>query len=183
MLSPLVALRVSAWLQDRKELHNRRRWIFRTILVTRGATLSPDHVQALNSIAIDFRGRGTVIEAWKALLHHLGTPVSLEGWAYKKEELLRDLLLCMSKDLRYDFKPSDLLLTPPYVPVGHSSAFWEQEQIRKRFREVLDGTRAIPMLPIMPSQQPIGPPQQSQLPEDQPRRVTDGQGERGPGQS
>jgi hypothetical protein len=77
MVSPLIAVQVSEFLNKRKESRGRRVGIFKTLMGTRASRLSADHVQALNTIDIEFHGKDKrsrqVLEAWKAYLNHLNT--------------------------------------------------------------------------------------------------------------
>src|SRR5439155_23554849 len=56
VLAPLVALRVSVWLDRRKEKRQRQFLIFQTLMATRASGLAPEHVQALNMIDVEFYG-------------------------------------------------------------------------------------------------------------------------------
>ena len=50
LAGPILAVWASEWRQERKALHERKEWVFRTLWSTRSAKLRPEHVQALNHI-------------------------------------------------------------------------------------------------------------------------------------
>ena len=49
-LAPVVAVQVQKWLEVFREQRARKLWIFKTLMATRAATVSQEHVQALNMI-------------------------------------------------------------------------------------------------------------------------------------
>lgn len=73
LASPLVALQVSTFLARRQTAADRRRDVFRTLMATRAMRFSPQHVEALNAIDIEFAPAKfkAVRTAWKVYLDHL----------------------------------------------------------------------------------------------------------------
>lgn len=53
-LGPVVAVRLTRFLDDRKEVRERKLWIFKTLMATRAYTLAQTHVEALNRIDLEF---------------------------------------------------------------------------------------------------------------------------------
>jgi hypothetical protein len=76
LLGPIIAVRLTRHLDNRKEIRERKLWIFKTLMATRASTLSPHHVEALNRIDLEFSPKNKkekpVLEAWKAYLDLLG---------------------------------------------------------------------------------------------------------------
>src|SRR5271165_5569531 len=72
-LSPLVAVLLQKWFEKVGSTHQQRLWIFRTLMSLRSAPLEPSHVQALNMITLDFRGKryAQVRRHWEIYLKHL----------------------------------------------------------------------------------------------------------------
>ena len=72
LLSPLIAVQVTRYLDNKKEARERQLWIFKTLMATRASSLSPHHVEALNRIDLEFKAQTKkdkdVIEAWKVYL-------------------------------------------------------------------------------------------------------------------
>jgi|SRR5690349_21313932 hypothetical protein len=54
LLAPLFAIQVERILEALKERRRRKLTVFHTLMATRGARLSPAHVEALNRIDIEF---------------------------------------------------------------------------------------------------------------------------------
>ena len=77
LLAPVFAVQVQKYLEILREKRNRRMWIFHSLMATRAAKVSAQHVQALNMIDIEFYGQKRfgirlqsksekrIIDAWK----------------------------------------------------------------------------------------------------------------------
>jgi uncharacterized protein DUF6680 len=155
LLAPLVALRVSMWLDRRKEKAQRKFRIFQTLMATRASGLAPEHVQALNMIDVEFYGTSSgtraVVDAWKVYLDFLNTPAApSEAWGARREELLVDILQKMARHLGYYFDKTDIKRTS-YFPQGYGTAEWEQQQIRQLMLALLKGERSLPVSGAPPS--------------------------------
>ena len=57
LLSPVIAVQVTEYLNRRRQSRDEQLRIFRTLMATRASTLEVSHVQALNSIDVIFNGR------------------------------------------------------------------------------------------------------------------------------
>lgn len=161
LLAPLVAIRVSVWLERRKEKRQRQFIIFQTLMATRASTLAPNHVQGLNMIDVEFYGTDrssrAVVEAWKVYLDFLNTPTEPSpAWGARQKELLVDLLQKMASHLGYHFDKTDIKNTS-YFPQGYGTAEWEQQQIRQLMLSLLKGERALPVAPPPSEGQAGGP--------------------------
>ena len=75
LCGPVLAVQAQKWIEVAREKRNRRLNVFKRLMATRGALLSPAHVEALNMIDLEFAGRGrkneTVKTRWKEYLDHL----------------------------------------------------------------------------------------------------------------
>ncbi len=148
-LGPIVAVRITRYLDNKKEIRERKLNIFKTLMATRQYTMSWDHVMTLNKIDLEFDNRNNkekeVIEAWKEYLDLLGDKqLSRDQWATKRTELLVELLHKMAKVLNYEFDKTHIK-NSSYSPVGHGRIEDEQQAMRKGLIEVLEGKRDIPM--------------------------------------
>ena len=89
-LSPLIAVQVTRYLDDRNEERGRRLQVFKTLMATRAYRASPAHVEALNRIDLEFssgkRSDKVVLECWQQYLDHLGSK-TLEGQAWVDKRL------------------------------------------------------------------------------------------------
>lgn len=153
LLSPLIAVQVSVYLQHRKEKREQRFQVFRTLMATRAANLNPAHVEALNMIDVAYYGADrkskAVVEACKVYIEHHNRPLSQEGWGMRREELLVDLLQKMANCLGYDFDKVSIQRTS-YFPRGFGDTDWENQQIRKLALAVLKGERWLPVYATSP---------------------------------
>ncbi len=74
LLGPIIALELQKQLEKRREERNRKLWVFKTLMAYRNTPLSPNFVQCLNLIDIEFNGDNSpekaVRTAWKVLLDH-----------------------------------------------------------------------------------------------------------------
>ena len=149
LLAPIVAVQVSQLLERRREGRQRRLAVFRTLMTTRRSRLAPDHIQALNMIDVEFSGTDkksrAVVDAWKAYLDHLNdSSMSMEVWTARGDDLFVDLVYNVATAVGYDFDKTHLRRAS-YYPRGYGEAEWDQQIIRRGFREVLEGKRWIPI--------------------------------------
>lgn len=148
-LSPLIAVQVTRYLDDNNEARGRKLLVFKTLMATRAYTLSPSHVEALNSIDLEFSqkisGEKAVLDVWAQYLDHLGnTVMEPASWASRRAELLVDLLFIMGKSLGYDFNKTQIK-NGTYAPGAHGRIEDEQELVRQLTLEVLQGNRPLLM--------------------------------------
>lgn len=151
ILGPIFAVQIEKYLQRKRDEKERRINIFKTLMATRGSSLSFAHVEALNRIDLEFSvGRKylKVIESWKEYFDNLNQKAldreQLIVWLAKNEELLANLLYEMGLSLGYAFDKV-LIKRNIYSPVGHATIEKENEQIRQGLIEILNSERAVPM--------------------------------------
>jgi hypothetical protein len=115
---------------------------------TRAAGLAVHHVEALNSIDVEFSGKSTperqVMEAWRMYLDHLNTDAMRQGWGGKREELFVELLQRMAVCLEYDFDKSHLRNTA-YLPKWYGDMDMDHNTIRKGMVAWVKGELALPV--------------------------------------
>ena len=148
-LGPIIAVRITRYLDDEKEVRSRKLEIFKTLMATRAYNVSWNHVEALNRIDLEFSAKNpkekAVIEAWKEYLDLLGSSnIPNPQWGVKRVELLVELLHKMSNVLDYDFDKTHIK-NSSYSPKAHGETEDEQTALRKGLIEILDGKRSIPM--------------------------------------
>ena len=148
-ISPLIAVQVTRYLDDRNEERGRKLQVFKTLMASRAYTLSPAHVEALNRIDLEFSPRRpkekAVLDVWQQYLDHLGSK-SLEGqaWTDKRTDLLVEMLYAMGKMFAYDFNKTQIK-NGTYSPMAHGRIESEQERLRQLAIELLEGKRVMPM--------------------------------------
>jgi len=146
LFGPVLAVQTQVWLGKRRAEEDRRRSIFHTLMRTRGAPMSPEHVNALNAIPIEFYGVARITSAHKALITHLNTrqPDNAKAWIDRRIDLEMDLLNKMGDELGYTFDVATLK-SEFYMPVGHATIENEQTTIRQAMAKILGGEGGIPI--------------------------------------
>lgn len=95
-VAPVFAVQVQKLIEQFQETRKRQLHIFKTLMATRATGLSLDHVQALNLIDLECKGKRfkKTREAWKSYLDHLGdypkgekNEVQLHVWNEKKSHI------------------------------------------------------------------------------------------------
>lgn len=159
LFGPIFAVQAQKAIERARERRSRKAWVFHTLMATRAARLSADHVQALNMIDLVFYGKRilginsrskyeqAVIDAWHEYLDHLGTKfedASKDLWFAQGDELFINLLFAMATDLGYKFDRVQLK-KGGYSPVAHGNIELEQNAIRRLALKVLSGDTALKM--------------------------------------
>lgn len=148
-LSPLIAVQVTRYLDDRNEERGRKLYVFKTLMATRAYNISVAHVEALNRIDLEFSNKKprekAVLNVWQQYLDHLGNKeMNAEAWNIRRVDLLVDLLYAMGMAVGYDFNKTQIK-NGTYAPTAHGRIENEQEEIRRMTLEVLKGERDLPM--------------------------------------
>lgn len=158
LASPLLAVQVTRLLDDRKERKQRRVAIYRTLMATRAAPVSHQHVEALNSIDLEFhnqRADEPIRLAWKAYLSHLGDrDMEAIQWGVRRTDLLIALLKRMGDRLGYKFDETHIK-DGIYNPDYHGQLGEDQDFIRIALRDLLAGRRALPVAILEPGQKAL----------------------------
>jgi hypothetical protein len=160
IVGPILAIQAQKYLERKREEEERRLRIFKTLMVTRGTGLSPLHVEALNSIDIEFNSESdddkNVRNAWKAYLDELthfpkeGQEEDKKRWGEKIESFLGDLLSVMSKAVGYDFDKT-YIKRAAYTPIKYSDIEVEQDFIRRSMVKLFLGETSVPIQIKAPS--------------------------------
>jgi hypothetical protein len=148
-LSPVIAVQVTRFLDDRNEERGRKLRIFKTLMATRAYNISLAHVEALNSIDLEFSVKKTleksVLDVWQQYLDHLGNlQMEAGAWNVRRVDLLVELLYAMGKCVGYDFNKTQIK-NGTYSPTAHGRIEDEQSRIRSMTIELLEGKRVLPM--------------------------------------
>jgi len=152
ILGPILAIQAQKWIERVRETRERKLRVFYTLMGSRAARTSAEHVQALNLIDLLFRrmAEKPVIDAWEIYREHLNqdvekmTPSQLETWTTDGNGLFNDLMYAMSRTLGYRFtKPQ--IQRGIYSPRAHNVADIEQQVIRHGAAMVLSGNQALKM--------------------------------------
>jgi hypothetical protein len=151
LLGPVLAVQAQKWLEKLREQRSRKLWIFRTLMTTRATPVSPQHVEALNMIDLEFSGTSSyekeVIDAWRDYHDHLNTQVpddQIHSWLDKSSDLLVEVLFKMSKVLGYKFNKVQLR-KGCYIPRAHTDNEMQFLAIRRSLAAILEGKNTIPV--------------------------------------
>ncbi|MBL9029369.1 MAG: hypothetical protein JNK42_02725 [Caedimonas sp.] len=150
LMGPIIAIQAQKILERRNETKARRICIFRTLMMTRAAMLSNEHVGAFNSIPIEFHGKGKekeIVDKWKLYLKHLEVPYNEQtavAWSTEANRLFFDMLHEISKLLGYGFSRVEIE-GDIYSPRGHASIETDQQIIRVGLAKMFAGEFALPI--------------------------------------
>ena len=151
LIAPLLAVQAQKRLERFRQSRGRKMRIFKTLMATRAATVSLDHVQALNMIDLEFHDDAfkAVTNAWKIYLDHLWSyPKDDEKaepvWIDKKADLLTKLLLEMGKSLGFNFDEVHIK-KGIYAPEAHAQTENETILLRRGLLRLIYGDSSIKM--------------------------------------
>jgi hypothetical protein len=161
ILGPILAVQVQKVIEKWRSGRERKIHIFKVLMATRGRPVSPNHVEALNLIDIEFSGNNkkekSVRDAWKIYLNHLceypqdyqdqAYKSKVDAWISKSSDCLVDMLYTMAQTLGYDFDKVQLK-KGAYTPQGFIDLEFEQSLARRGVLDVLYGKRGIPVTPF-----------------------------------
>lgn len=153
---PILAVQIQKWIEHWKQTRERKLWVFKTLMQTRGTPLSPLHVQALNMIDLEFtnkeRNEKCVLDAWRIYLNHLyevpqdyrsvDYDAKMAVWSDKTNEYLVELLYQMAQVLSYKFDKVQLK-KGAYTPQGHADIELQQSLFRKGMLQIIYGQQPI----------------------------------------
>lgn len=160
---PILAVQAQKWIEKLTRRRQAKEALFKTLMSTRGARLSPAHVQALNMIDIEFYGNRKknkkVVDAWRLYLDQLFTcprdsqstdyKVKLNAWTIKSADVFDDMLFEMATALGYKFDKV-LLKRGAYTPTGYGETEDDQWIIRKGLVDLSLGLKSIPIHVVEP---------------------------------
>ncbi|CAB3805639.1 DUF6680 family protein [Pararobbsia alpina] len=160
---PIFAVQAQKSIERRRDISDRKQRLLQTLMATRGARLSHEHVGALNMIDLTFYSRvlighsmrtkkeQDVLDAWKEYLDHLSTPEPNEEAAKaafygSREELFINLLADLAKERRFTFDRVHLK-KGAYAPMAHGMIEEKQLAMLDGAAEVFGGRRPIRIAP------------------------------------
>jgi hypothetical protein len=156
ILGPVLAFAIQHWRDRLRDDKNRKRNTFQQLLLTLKVPMAPNHVNAINSIPLEFYSNPTVFQAWREYTSHLNNTAMLKNfparWGEKKYELLIALAYEMGKSLGYKHLDKTTLRDNVYVPQGYEDRETQFEQMRDALLLVLKGQRSVPVTMVGPIQ-------------------------------
>lgn len=157
ILGPILAVWASEYRQQRRTLHERKEWVFRSLMSTRAARLRIEHVAAINQIDFAFprQSCASVQDAWALYRSHLRNPDSaasnesvVRAWQNKADDLLAELLHRMAVDLKIPFSKSEIT-DNSYYPDAYLLDEITERETRNLVLEVLKNGRPINIRTIL----------------------------------
>lgn len=156
LLGPIGALLIQQWRDKRREDDKRKRQVFHQLLLTLKVPMAPRHVDALNSVPLEFYAKKEVIEAWRLYTSHLNNREMLKNdglrWGQMKFDLLVDLAYKMGQSLGYGHIDKATLKDNVYVPQGYEDQEEQFRLMRETLLKVLRGQNPIPVTMVGPVQ-------------------------------
>jgi hypothetical protein len=159
---PVLAVQAQKFVERVRKTRQRKLRLFYTLMATRAARVSPEHVQALNMIDMEFYGRKVfcfrfqnskekaLVESWRIYQDHLNhlaqdaAQDAIQVWSARGDELFTELLYKMSLALGYDFDQVQLK-RGIYYPRAHGEQENAQMIIRDSLVKILSGEKPLPM--------------------------------------
>jgi len=148
-VSPLVAVLVSVWLQNRKERRQHQLHILSVLIASRHEPLSPDSVKALNMIDMVFHDKASVRHLWREYFEMLCNEGlnNPSGWQQRSKKNI-ELITEMAKVLGYGKAISHLDVDRVYSPVGIWEQFTRSQELQKELLRVLKETKSLVAVPV-----------------------------------
>jgi hypothetical protein len=178
---PAIAVFVTRWVDERRAVFQRRQDIFKTLMRTRRAPTSPEHVGALNLIELEFQNEADIITRWKALYGHFAaqhqrTPseavdaqalptdeVARRDQSFyarlfdERQKLLAKLLHAMGRKLGFRSEQLEIF-EGGYLPQGWVDTEAEQMALRRFLVDLGAGRRWLPVGVFNGNPDPPTPP-------------------------
>lgn len=153
-LSPLIAVRVSVWLQTRKEKRLMRMNIFMSLMSTRHHIAPIDEtVRSLNMIDVVFCDEEKIKKLWREYFEMLYNPPSSSLWEKKKFELITE----MAKVLGFKKEITLQDVERVYSPVGMSEDWKRAREILDELLRVLKESKGLQIVPKAESKEVSAP--------------------------
>lgn len=147
-LSPIVAVVVSMWIQERRERRQHKLHILATLIGGRHDPLTIENVRALNMIDFVFHDRASVRRLWREYLEMLcneglNNEVGWEQLSQKRNELITAL----ASALGYGKAISHLDVDRVYIPKGVVNDFAMTRALWEELLRVLKNTDTLAARP------------------------------------
>ncbi|MGL5164281.1 MAG: DUF6680 family protein [Afipia sp.] len=143
LLGPILAIQAQKWIERSREAKDRKLAIFRTLMATRAANLSPAHVEALNAVPIEFYSDKGVMDEWETYFTHLSSGVVNDVWVATRLDLFIKLLVTIGRRVGYKFNVAQMHRI--YSPSAYEKIEQDNDAIRRGAAALLRGETALPL--------------------------------------
>ena len=137
LVSPIIAIYVGSYFQDRAEKRKDKMILFKTILATRIYGWTYESVNALNLIDIVFFDENNVRMAWKNLYDKYALDGSVENNVDMIKNAQNELYITMAIALGYEDKIVRDVIEKPYLPNGLVEFQKQEQQYKKGQLEIM----------------------------------------------
>jgi hypothetical protein len=153
VIGPILAVQTQKWLERRRDERHRKVSLFRELMATRASRLSGRHVEALNTIELEYdpkeKKQKKVHEAWRSYLDALNSPdpdpTAVTSYYAKRDDLFIDLLYEMGQYVGFSFDRV-AIRRDSYAPKGHGQVEDDLNIIRKGFAKIFTSkSHAVPI--------------------------------------
>ncbi|WP_371038569.1 DUF6680 family protein [Rhodosalinus sp. FB01] len=153
VIGPILAVLISQFLLKHGEQRQRRLFIFRSLMSTRRTPLSPERVQALNLVEVEFYGQKKVIAKFQELLKVYSDQVRWKSadetvqraLLQEVDDLTAQLLAEIGASLGYKLENLELL-RGGYYPEAFTHLENQQAEIREFLVGLNNGQKALPIM-------------------------------------
>jgi len=148
LLSPVIAVLITLYLQNRREKRNQKLWIFNTLIATRHSPVIEENVRALNMIDVVFHDSPRVRQLWHEYFDMLGNEgLNNElGWSQRQKKNL-EMITEMAKILGYGEAITHLDVDRVYYPVGLGTQSQKGAAITDELLRVLKASGGVQLAP------------------------------------
>jgi len=165
VVGPILAVVVTRCMDNHRAVNDRRMDVFRSLMKTRKARLTSEHVAALNLVEIEFYKCKEVTSALKDYFASLSqkapdNEADVTKLYQQQDQLLAKLLHAMAKALKFPNLEQIDIMTGGYTPQYWADLEYQQHIIRWQLIDLLNGNRALPISPVVnpTPQSPYPPP-------------------------
>ncbi len=147
LLSPVIAVLVTVFLQARKDSKQRRLWIFNSLIATRHSPMTDENVRALNMIDVVFYNSSRVRKLWHEYYDMLSNEGlnNPTGWAQRQAKNL-EMITEMADVVGYGRAITALDVNRVYYPTALGVQSQTAHEISAELLRVLkasDGVRFV----------------------------------------
>ena len=144
LLSPVIAVLITVYLQNRREKRNQKLWIFNTLIATRHSPIVDENVRALNMIDVAYHDSRGVRELWHEYFDMLGNEGlnNPTGWGQRQKKNL-EMITEMAKAIGYRTAITHLDVDRVYYPVGLGKQSETAQQIGIELLRVLKASGGV----------------------------------------
>jgi hypothetical protein len=154
LVSPIAAVLITRWLDDRRESRQRKYNCFENLMASRRKQLSGQFVDSLNLALIIYMDSENVIRELYSLFDHFNNTAPIakedqEGWKQwhdEKETRITKLIFEMCKELNVSSKIEQLdIMKKHYAPQYWADTETDQVAIRKFVVDLREGKVKFPV--------------------------------------